>query len=62
MRTGEGRTGEGRGLCSRMPMSCVINENKFKDPISFSILRCFVIIAYLISINFQFPSQHDWEI
>ena len=30
MRTGEGRTGEGRGLCSRMPMSCVINEINLK--------------------------------
>jgi len=61
VRAGGGRRREGRGLFSRMSVSYVINENKFKDPISFSILRCFVIIAFLISINFQFPSQHAWE-
>lgn len=35
MRMGGRRRREGRGLCSRMPVSYVINENKFKDPISF---------------------------
>lgn len=34
-RGGEGRGG--RGLCARMPVSCIINENKFKDSITFSI-------------------------
>lgn len=56
---GRGRGGEKGGeLHSRMPLSCVINENKFKDPLSFSILTCFVITAFLITINFQFCSQH----
>lgn len=40
-RKAEQRRREERGVCSRMAVSCVINENKFKDPISFSILRCF---------------------
>lgn len=58
----EGRGG-GRGEpCSRMPVSCVRNENKFKHPIFFFNIK--MLCNHSVSHSPQLPVlfQHDEEI
>lgn len=43
-----------QGLCALMPLSCVINENKFRAPISFSVLKNLG--------NYNIPHSHQLPI
>lgn len=51
-------------LHSGISASWDMNENKFKEAISFSIFRCkyLLMTPFLIPVGFQFSSQHAEEI